>query len=275
MRHSQSLRNLRNEWHRWQQQSSGSSSSSAREVAAPPALSIISEVALDPHDWSLGHHRAGKNINNSGSFSRLKQMLLHSLLLPIMNGQCILLSCSSSSSYRESAPPHTHLPFPFSWHSVVTNHKQGYSTPPCSHLTSLPLHSSMRENTSAALPLSLMDILFNSSSVVQLCCYYPLFIVRLLFSFQMRLIHFCSAWLLLVFIPRGCHGGNILVFPGEGSHWLNMDILLEALHSRGHNITVVRPSKSWYIKDESSYYNTYTVQVERSIDQEWVKKNHI
>ncbi|XP_033972385.1 UDP-glucuronosyltransferase 2C1-like [Trematomus bernacchii] len=88
----------------------------------------------------------------------------------------------------------------------------------------------------------------------------------------MRLIHFCSALLLLVFIPRGCHGGNILVFPGEGSHWINMDILLEALHSRGHNITVVRPSKSWYIKDESSYYNTYTVQVERSIDQEWVTK---
>ncbi|KAI4830443.1 hypothetical protein KUCAC02_002073 [Chaenocephalus aceratus] len=60
----------------------------------------------------------------------------------------------------------------------------------------------------------------------------------------MRLIHFCSAWLLLVFIPRGCHGGNILVLPAEGSHWINMDILLEALHSRGHNITVVRLAKA-------------------------------
>ncbi|XP_033972419.1 UDP-glucuronosyltransferase 2C1-like [Trematomus bernacchii] len=88
----------------------------------------------------------------------------------------------------------------------------------------------------------------------------------------MRLIHFCSALLLLVFIPRGCHGGNILVLPAEGSHWINMDILLEALHSRGHNITVVRSSKSWYIKDESSYYNTYTVQVERSLDQEFITK---
>ncbi|KAI9546170.1 hypothetical protein NQZ68_029405 [Dissostichus eleginoides] len=88
----------------------------------------------------------------------------------------------------------------------------------------------------------------------------------------MRLIHFCSALLLLVFTPRGCHGGNILVLPAEGSHWINMDILLEALHSRGHNITVVRSSKSWYIKEKSSYYNTYTVQVERSLDQEFITK---
>ncbi|XP_034076697.1 UDP-glucuronosyltransferase 2C1-like isoform X2 [Gymnodraco acuticeps] len=88
----------------------------------------------------------------------------------------------------------------------------------------------------------------------------------------MRLIHFCSAWLLLVFIPRGCHGGNILVLPAEGSHWINMDILLEALHSGGHNITVVRSNKSWYIKEKSSYYNTYTVQVERNLDQEFITK---
>lgn len=60
MRQSWTLWNLRSEWHRWQQHSNGSSSSSAREVAAPPALSIISEVALDPHSWFLWHHRAGK-----------------------------------------------------------------------------------------------------------------------------------------------------------------------------------------------------------------------
>lgn len=45
-----------------------------------------------------------------------------------------------------------------------------------------------------------------------------------------------------------------------------MDILLKALHSRGHNITIVRSSKSWYIKD-NSYYHTYTVKVERYLDQ--------
>ncbi|XP_063738452.1 UDP-glucuronosyltransferase 2B1-like isoform X2 [Eleginops maclovinus] len=86
----------------------------------------------------------------------------------------------------------------------------------------------------------------------------------------MGLIHCCSALLLLAFIPKGCHGGNILVLPTEGSHWINMDILVKALHSRGHNITVVRSNNSWYIKEKSSYYNSYTVQVERSIDQKFM-----
>ncbi|XP_037646388.1 UDP-glucuronosyltransferase 2A1-like [Sebastes umbrosus] len=88
----------------------------------------------------------------------------------------------------------------------------------------------------------------------------------------MRLMYCCSVLLLLVLIPRACQGGNILVFPAEGSHWVNMDILLQALHSKGHNITIVRSSKSWYIKEKSSYYNTYTVQVERSIDQKIIKE---
>lgn len=63
-----------------------------------------------------------------------------------------------------------------------------------------------------------------------------------------------------------------MVFPIEGSHWINMDILIQALHSRGHNITIVCSSKSWYIKDNSSYYNTLTVQVERSLDQKLITK---
>ncbi|XP_062276357.1 UDP-glucuronosyltransferase 2C1-like [Scomber scombrus] len=88
----------------------------------------------------------------------------------------------------------------------------------------------------------------------------------------MRLICCCVALLLLMFIPNPCQGGNILVFPAEGSHWINMDILIQALHSKGHNITIVRSSKSWYIKDKSSYYNTFTVQVERSLDQTFISK---
>lgn len=86
----------------------------------------------------------------------------------------------------------------------------------------------------------------------------------------MRLIYCCSALLLLILIPRTCEGGNILVFPIEGSHWVNMDILLQALHSRGHTITIVRSSKSWYIKEKSSYYNSLTVQTERSLNQKFL-----
>ncbi|XP_061567257.1 UDP-glucuronosyltransferase 2C1-like [Cololabis saira] len=88
----------------------------------------------------------------------------------------------------------------------------------------------------------------------------------------MRLICCCSALLLLLLTPRSCEGGNILVVPTDGSHWINMDILLQALHSRGHKITVVRSSKSWYIKDKSSYYNSYTVSVERALDKTLISK---
>ncbi|XP_062249721.1 UDP-glucuronosyltransferase 2C1-like [Platichthys flesus] len=84
----------------------------------------------------------------------------------------------------------------------------------------------------------------------------------------MTMIACCSPLLLLILSPGVCQAGNILVFSAEGSHWLNMNILLQALHSRGHNITVVHSSKSWYIPNNSSYYNTVTVQVERGVDQE-------
>ncbi|XP_054587870.1 UDP-glucuronosyltransferase 2A2 [Nothobranchius furzeri] len=87
----------------------------------------------------------------------------------------------------------------------------------------------------------------------------------------MRLICCCSVVFLLHLIPKACEGGNILVVPTEGSHWINMEVLLKALHSRGHNITVARSSKSWFIKENSSY-NTLTVPVEKSLDKKLVTK---
>uniref|UniRef100_A0A672INL2 UDP-glucuronosyltransferase n=1 Tax=Salarias fasciatus TaxID=181472 RepID=A0A672INL2_SALFA len=67
-----------------------------------------------------------------------------------------------------------------------------------------------------------------------------------------------------------CQGGKILVLPGEGSHWINMDIVLQALHSRGHSLTVMRSNKSWYVKEKAPHYNTITVQVERSLDESFI-----
>uniref|UniRef100_A0A3P8WRA4 UDP glucuronosyltransferase 5 family, polypeptide D1 n=1 Tax=Cynoglossus semilaevis TaxID=244447 RepID=A0A3P8WRA4_CYNSE len=58
---------------------------------------------------------------------------------------------------------------------------------------------------------------------------------------------------LISFTPS-CDGGNILVFPVDGSHWINMKVLLEELHARGHNLTVIRASTSWYIPEESPMY---------------------
>ncbi|KAI1889518.1 hypothetical protein AGOR_G00163700 [Albula goreensis] len=76
----------------------------------------------------------------------------------------------------------------------------------------------------------------------------------------------------LMFIGSLCHGGKVLVFPLEGSHWVNMEVLIKAIHARGHMLTVVRTDKSWYIKEKSPYYTSITVPVTKAIDEEFVKE---
>ncbi|XP_019727603.1 UDP-glucuronosyltransferase 1-1-like [Hippocampus comes] len=61
--------------------------------------------------------------------------------------------------------------------------------------------------------------------------------------------------------PPGCDGGNILVFPVDGSHWINMKVLLEELHQRGHRLTVVRASNSVYVPQSSPLYTAVTIDV--------------
>ncbi|XP_057185551.1 UDP-glucuronosyltransferase 2A1-like [Triplophysa rosa] len=57
----------------------------------------------------------------------------------------------------------------------------------------------------------------------------------------------------------GSYGGNVLVVPADGSHWINMKVLIVELHSKGHNMTVIRRSTSWYIEEQSLYYTSVTV----------------
>ncbi|CAL1572943.1 unnamed protein product [Knipowitschia caucasica] len=59
----------------------------------------------------------------------------------------------------------------------------------------------------------------------------------------------------LMFLSCG-DGGKVLVLPLDGSHWINMKVMLEELHSRGHSITIIRPNSSWYIKEQSPLYST-------------------
>ncbi|KAA0714196.1 UDP-glucuronosyltransferase 2A1 [Triplophysa tibetana] len=56
--------------------------------------------------------------------------------------------------------------------------------------------------------------------------------------------------------------GNILIYPVDGSHWLNMDILLRELHKGGHKLTVVRSANSWYIPEIAAHYMSITVPVQ-------------
>ncbi|XP_052399442.1 UDP-glucuronosyltransferase 2A3-like isoform X1 [Carassius gibelio] len=57
----------------------------------------------------------------------------------------------------------------------------------------------------------------------------------------------------------GSYCGKVLVVPADGSHWINMKVLIVELRSKGHNITVVRGSSSWYIEEESPHYTSITV----------------
>ncbi|XP_041801435.1 UDP-glucuronosyltransferase 2A2-like [Chelmon rostratus] len=58
--------------------------------------------------------------------------------------------------------------------------------------------------------------------------------------------------------------GKVLVFPIDGSHWLNMKILVEMLHSQGHQMTVIRTSTSWYVSEFSPHYTSITITQEHS-----------
>ncbi|XP_051543147.1 UDP-glucuronosyltransferase 2A2-like [Myxocyprinus asiaticus] len=62
--------------------------------------------------------------------------------------------------------------------------------------------------------------------------------------------------------------GKVLVFPVDGSHWVNMKLLIEDLHSAGHEVTVVRTASSWYIKEDSPYYKAITVPLPEPINIE-------
>ncbi|XP_045690556.1 UDP-glucuronosyltransferase 2A1 isoform X2 [Phyllostomus hastatus] len=43
-------------------------------------------------------------------------------------------------------------------------------------------------------------------------------------------------------------GGNVLIWPVEGSHWLNIKIIIDELIKKQHNVTVLASSASLYIK---------------------------
>ncbi|XP_065148058.1 UDP-glucuronosyltransferase 2A2-like [Paramisgurnus dabryanus] len=69
----------------------------------------------------------------------------------------------------------------------------------------------------------------------------------------------------------GSYGGNILVVPVDGSHWVNMKILILELHSKGHSFTVIRGSSSWYIEEQSPYYTSITVDTGKFDDDFMLK----
>ncbi|KAL0970393.1 hypothetical protein UPYG_G00241350 [Umbra pygmaea] len=67
----------------------------------------------------------------------------------------------------------------------------------------------------------------------------------------------------------GTHSGNVLVFPGEYSHWLNMRVILDELVTRNHSVTVLVCSASPsvnYTKPAGYSFKVYNVPFEK---QDW------
>uniref|UniRef100_A0A8C4EUV5 UDP-glucuronosyltransferase n=1 Tax=Dicentrarchus labrax TaxID=13489 RepID=A0A8C4EUV5_DICLA len=77
-------------------------------------------------------------------------------------------------------------------------------------------------------------------------------------------------FLFAVIIPAA-QGGKVLVFPHDGSHWVNMRVLVDELHSRGHAVTVIRAADSWYISETSPHYNTVTVDVAGGANEDFFR----
>ncbi|XP_072902727.1 UDP-glucuronosyltransferase 1A1-like [Hemitrygon akajei] len=71
-----------------------------------------------------------------------------------------------------------------------------------------------------------------------------------------RSLHTAGTLLFITgFLWRGAEGGNLLVVPVDGSHWLNLKILMDELGKRGHNVVVVVPEVNMKM-GPSSHYTT-------------------
>uniref|UniRef100_A0A8C7LUW2 UDP-glucuronosyltransferase n=1 Tax=Oncorhynchus mykiss TaxID=8022 RepID=A0A8C7LUW2_ONCMY len=88
-----------------------------------------------------------------------------------------------------------------------------------------------------------------------------------------------SLVVLLFTLSNIVYGGKILIYPMDGSHWVNMRVIIEELHSKGHDITVVRASNSWYIKENSPHYTTITIPNTGGFDEnffgEFILSKHL
>ena len=85
-------------------------------------------------------------------------------------------------------------------------------------------------------------------------------------------MHFHLACIAVLFLCSAvAHGGKVLVVPVDGSHWVNMKVIVEELHARGHQVSVIRANDSWYIKETSPFYTAITIDAPGGFDEEFAK----
>ncbi|XP_039632071.1 UDP-glucuronosyltransferase 2C1-like [Polypterus senegalus] len=66
---------------------------------------------------------------------------------------------------------------------------------------------------------------------------------------------------LAVGLHHGCLGASILAVPVDASHWNTMKVLILELVNRGHEVTVLRLSNTYYTDEVSSDFHIETVQL--------------
>ncbi|XP_015248817.1 PREDICTED: UDP-glucuronosyltransferase 2B13-like [Cyprinodon variegatus] len=80
-----------------------------------------------------------------------------------------------------------------------------------------PEHHQVVLGTSAVLRVTFVDLQSTEKQILTIC---PLLTLAVLL---------CSS--------SPVSGGKVLVFPVDGSHWVNMNIIIKELHIRGHEVT--------------------------------------
>ncbi|XP_078477020.1 UDP-glucuronosyltransferase 2A2-like isoform X1 [Lampetra planeri] len=68
-----------------------------------------------------------------------------------------------------------------------------------------------------------------------------------------KILKMLLVWTSLCFIagfPQVIHAGNVLVWPAEASHWLNIRVIMDELIERGHQVTVIVPTGAMFMKTE-------------------------
>ncbi|XP_069785330.1 UDP-glucuronosyltransferase 1A5-like isoform X2 [Narcine bancroftii] len=71
--------------------------------------------------------------------------------------------------------------------------------------------------------------------------------------------------LLLVLLVPVASSANILVVPMDGSHWVNMRVLMKTLHAHGHSLSVLHSSNSFNITKEPALYRSWVVQLDHKM----------
>uniref|UniRef100_A0A8C4T2V1 UDP-glucuronosyltransferase n=1 Tax=Erpetoichthys calabaricus TaxID=27687 RepID=A0A8C4T2V1_ERPCA len=66
-------------------------------------------------------------------------------------------------------------------------------------------------------------------------------------------VRILAFFLLQLLVSEPALAGNVLVWPTEHSHWINMKVILEALDSRGHSVTLLHSSTSPHFNNTGNF----------------------